>query len=199
MTPAPINKCGVDGCDRSAYSRGWCRTHHGRWKAGKSMGMGAIRPSRETIGETRLKHGHNSKAGPSPTYRSWFNMLTRCRNPNVKAYLRYGACGITVCDRWQTFENFLSDMGERPSLEHSIDRYPNGLGSYEPGNCRWATRSAQCRNRKSSRPVVRSDGACFPTMIDAAEATPGANRKCIRDTCIGRQKSHVGYGWRFAQ
>ncbi len=87
--------------------------------------------------------------GKSRTYRSWQSMLGRCRN--LDSY--YGARGITVCERWMTFENFFADMGDRPDGT-SIDRFPNKLGNYEPGNCRWATRSQQNSNTCVNRLVT---------------------------------------------
>lgn len=73
-------------------------------------------------------------------------MKKRCTNPNSRNYKRYGGRGITVCERWQSFENFFSDMGKKPSPEHSIDRINND-GNYEPSNCRWATRIQQRENQ----------------------------------------------------
>lgn len=81
----------------------------------------------------------------SPEYRVWLSMIQRCTNPKRNGYGRYGGRGILVCDRWSAFENFLSDMGPRPSLQHSLDRI-DGDGNYEPGNCRWATQVEQMRN-----------------------------------------------------
>jgi hypothetical protein len=78
----------------------------------------------------------------------WRGMKQRCRNPNNPAYPSYGGRGITVCERWNSFENFYADMGPRPSPQHSIDRWPNNDGNYEPGNCRWATKSEQNENRR---------------------------------------------------
>jgi len=89
----------------------------------------------------------------SSEYRIWHNMRTRCRNPKSPNFHRYGGRGISVCARWNRFANFFEDMGPRPSSEHSLDRYPNNDGNYEPGNCRWATRDEQNRNKLGNRYV----------------------------------------------
>lgn len=84
-------------------------------------------------------------------------MLSRCTNPKDRNWSYYGGRGITVCPRWTAFANFLADMGRRPSIGHSLDRYPNKDGNYEPGNVRWATRGEQSLNtrRALSPEVVR--------------------------------------------
>lgn len=97
----------------------------------------------------RGTHGQSLKKGS--IYRIWATMLSRCRNPNDDGYYLYGARGISVCERWLKFENFFADMGDRPSPKHSIDRYPNPAGNYEPSNCRWATPKEQAENRKTTR------------------------------------------------
>lgn len=87
----------------------------------------------------------------SPEYRSWLGMKERCHNPRDKDFALYGGRGIVVCDRWRTsYENFLADMGRRPTLKHSIDRRDSD-GNYELENCRWATRREQSRNSRRCR------------------------------------------------
>lgn len=80
----------------------------------------------------------------TPAYQSWYDMKRRCRNPRNLMYPRYGGRGITVCGRWMKYANFLADMGERPAGT-TLDRINND-GNYEPGNCRWATRTEQMSN-----------------------------------------------------
>jgi hypothetical protein len=83
------------------------------------------------------------------TWVSWSNMRSRCRYESVAHWRNYGGRGIKVCDRWQNFEVFLSDMGERPSASYSIER-KDVDGDYEPGNCVWATRRQQSLNRRDT-------------------------------------------------
>ena len=89
-----------------------------------------------------------------PLYRTWQNMIARCENPSCPSYKNYGARGIKVCERWRnSFELFVSDMGEKPSPMYSLDRI-NVNGGYQPDNCRWATRSEQARNKRAARYVT---------------------------------------------
>jgi hypothetical protein len=110
-------------------------------------------------------HGHALAKGVAPVYSTWSKMVDRCINPNLKEYKRYGGRGISVCERWRVFENFLADMGEKPP-GLSIDRIKNG-GNYEPGNCRWATPTQQQRNRRDNRIfTVRGITACLEELCD---------------------------------
>lgn len=86
-------------------------------------------------------------------HRIWKGMLTRCRNPEAKDYPRYGGRGIKVCERWNSFENFLADMGEPPTPKHSIDRAENS-GNYEKNNCEWATSQTQARHTRRSHMIT---------------------------------------------
>jgi hypothetical protein len=100
----------------------------------------------EVTGGINRTHGKTR----TPTYLAWNNMRRRCQDPENPNYRSYGARGISVCDRWQIFENFLADMGERPARGLELDRIDND-GNYEPGNCRWATRMQQAENKTTNR------------------------------------------------
>lgn len=104
----------------------------------------------------RICLARNTTHGKSgtPTYRSWQSMILRCHSPGATAYPKYGAKGVTVCERWrESFSAFLTDMGERPSLAHTIDREDNSRG-YEPGNCRWLTMKGQQNNRTNNNRIT---------------------------------------------
>lgn len=117
-------------------------------RSGHTKSCGCI--ALERLKERSITHGHSLGRQVSPTFSSYRSAYARCFRPSAKAYPRYGAIGITMCRRWaDSFENFLADMGERPEGT-TLDRYPDPLGNYEPGNCRWATNREQSVNRKSS-------------------------------------------------
>jgi hypothetical protein len=115
----------------------------------------------------RLNHG-NCIGGKSPTYKSWEAMRRRCANPAVVGYENYGGRGITVCERWSSFDNFLADMGERPPGT-TIDRVDTN-GNYEPSNCRWATRKQQALTRRTT--VLNETAVALIRYMHKRGATP---------------------------
>lgn len=126
---------------------------------------------KKVASNTFKKHGGASSA----TYKSWACMIQRCENPKATGYRLYGGRGISVCDRWRnSFENFLSDMGERP-YGTSIDRI-NSYGNYEPSNCRWANDFMQLNNTSRNRFIVH-DGLTL-TLAQWSERL-GVNRNTV--------------------
>lgn len=128
-----------------------CRCSCGAEKraTGSQLRSGLIKScgclQKETRSRVHKTHGRSKSAA----YKNWANMLSRCRNPKATQYKDYGARGITVCTRWYSFENFLTDMGE-PPLGCSIDRVNNNKG-YCRSNCKWSTRIEQASNKRSTR------------------------------------------------
>ncbi len=119
---------------------------------GSSTSCGCLAVSKAKVKNT--KHGLSE----SPEYRTWKSIKQRCLNPKTRHYKDYGGRGIAVCDRWlNSFEDFLADMGKKPSPKHEIDRYPDNDGNYGPGNCRWASRSQQMSNTRRV-PLITANG-----------------------------------------
>lgn len=117
--------------------------------SGRSRSCGCLSAdsASKRASQRNAKHGHTTRGYSSPEYVSWCSMLNRCKHPCVNGYEYYGGRGITVCERWRDFRNFLSDMGLKPSPKHTIDRIdPNG--HYTPDNCRWSTPKEQRHNQR---------------------------------------------------
>ncbi len=120
---------------------------------------------REAWLTARTTHGGYSGGKETAEHYIWRSMLARCNNVNSRSYRYYGARGVRVCDAWADYAIFLSDMGVRPSGDHSIDRIDVD-GPYSPSNCRWATRSEQQLNKSNTR-VYTNDVFCG-TLVECA-------------------------------
>ena len=105
---------------------------------------------RGKVQSCRCSHRKHGKAG-TRSYQTWDSMKQRCLNKNIPNYKYYGARGITICDRWLTFKNFLEDMGDRPE-GMTLERKDNDKG-YTPDNCKWATPKEQNRNSRHNRMI----------------------------------------------
>lgn len=117
--------------------------------------------------ENRTKHGLYK----TPMYRIWDGIKQRCYNPNSNNYHLYGGRGIKMCETWiNNPEKFISEIGERPSKKHSLDRI-NVNGDYVLGNLRWATQREQGRNMRKNRLLLNlQTGIFYTSAIEAAEA-----------------------------
>lgn len=131
--------------------------------------------------EIVTKHGNSGKHGIYSTrpfeYRCWSKMKQRCSDPKQNGYKHYGGRGVIVCRQWiDSFEEFLKGVGYAPSESHSLDRYPNKNGNYEPGNVRWATKQEQNRNKRNNR-YLEFDGVS-KTVTEWSEIT-GINKNTL--------------------
>lgn len=124
----------------------------GHLTSGHTLSCGCHKRDKTSTLSGRVNTTHGMTK--SPEYSTWKAMITRCRNPRSKDYRRWGGSGVSIYPGWEeSFEEFFRYMGKKPSPEHTIDRYPNRSGNYEPGNVRWATPTEQARNRVNNLDV----------------------------------------------
>lgn len=151
-----VTVLGFAGIDDKSITFWYCRcdcgnitkVRAGGLKIGDSISCGCF--NKQRLKEANTTHGHARNYNQSTTFSIWCSMLARCNNKKSNAYKDYGGRGITVCKRWESFENFLEDMGERPSKEYTLDRKENNNGYYKE-NCRWADWVVQANNRRNNR------------------------------------------------
>lgn len=121
-------------------------------RSGNTRSCGCLRT------ELRTKHGFCG----TPEYHIWADIVQRCENPKSPEFPNYGGRGIKICERWrQSCGEFVADVGRRPTPNHSIDRFPNNDGNYEPGNCRWALIGEQNLNTRHCR-IITYNGLSLP-------------------------------------
>lgn len=131
-------------------------------RTGKSKSCGCLRS--ESAQQRFTKHGESGQGqGPrTAEYSTWAGMLNRCINPNNSRYAAYGGRDINVCRRWQTYENFLEDMGRKPPGT-SLERRNNDR-NYCPSNCYWATSTEQAHNKRNTRKLTYK-GVTLPLIV----------------------------------
>lgn len=113
---------------------------------GGSRNCGCVRKIKNH--QRQFRHGRRNTL----EYNSWASMMDRCNNPNVKQWMDYGGRGISVCERWKDFRNFLEDMGLRPTVDHSLGRIDNNKGYFKE-NCRWETKAEQASNTRYNKRI----------------------------------------------
>jgi hypothetical protein len=128
-----------------------------------------------------MNQSHRDTAAPE--YAAWARIVQRCTNPKNKAWEFYGGRGIEICAAWRlNYTAFLDYIGRRPSPKHSIDRYPNNDGNYEPGNVRWATIDQQARNKRTNLNVTfNGETMCIADW---------ANKLSINKSVLGYRLKH---------
>lgn len=148
LDPGPAVRAGKATCICDCGKT--CTPQRNSLRAGHTLSCGCLaRENSVKLGRSGMTHGKSS----NPEFWAWHAMRQRCENANHPEFFRYGARGITVCERWKKSDNFLDDMGPKPSPRHSLERTNNSLG-YSPENCKWATPDVQSRNTRRNRMIT---------------------------------------------
>lgn len=159
----------------------------GNLRNGSTQSCGCLRAEQMARKPRNKTHGMTE----TKEFRAWTSMRSRCSSSTSAAFKNYGAKGISVCYRWQTFENFFADMGPAPSPSHSIDRI-DGSGNYTPENCRWATPVQQSRNLKSNlRFTIGNETRCLSEWCEI-KALPYSRVKARLNKGLPIEKALLG-------
>lgn len=154
--------------------------NQGNLRGGHTQSCGCWKQDKALGNQHARLHGDSR----SPEWISWSAMLDRCKR-REKDYVQRG---IKVCKRWRTYQNFLSDMGRKPSPQHTLDRWPNNNGNYEPGNCRWATPIQQQNNtRRTIRVAYNGKMHTLREVQELTGISATLLRKRIRSGKTGAQ------------
>ena len=149
---------------------------------GTTLSCGCMRNSLISARNTRHGEASSGQRPASLEYVTWRAIIARCEEATSISYRYYGARGISVCVRWRaSFSAFLADVGRRPSPRHSLDRFPNRDGNYEPGNVRWATQKQQQRNKSSNHRVLfRGEELCLSELAERCGVLQGTIAQRLR-------------------
>lgn len=150
--------------------------------SGNTKSCGCLQ--KELLKERMTTHGYTG----SSEYSTWQHMVGRCNNPKEAGYEMYGEVGITVCNEWLKFENFIKDMGDKPTAEHTIDRIDGTKGYYKE-NCRWASKIEQNNNLKSNRIVIDTLTNKEYSSINVAARDIGMVENTLYNQLTGRRKN----------
>lgn len=168
----------------TAIERAGRTGRHAKWKLAcdcgattEALATNLKRGITKSCGCAKRTHGHIHHNRKSATYSSWASMMARCYNPKTPGFELYGGRGISVCERWHNFQNFVADIGPRPDRSYSLDRWPDHNGNYQPDNCRWATATEQASNLRRNRLLVYK-GETY--TITALARTTGMNLSTLR-------------------
>lgn len=157
-------------CSCGSRSTPWAR----HLLNGQSTSCGCF--TREKIRMAKTTHGETLGHKCSAEYNAWSSMWKRCRTKTHRCFADYGGRGITVCEKWKSFPEFLKDMGRKPNPKMSLDRIKNN-GNYEPSNCRWAIQKVQCNNKRNN--VILELNGSIKTLSEWADEI-GINIETLR-------------------
>jgi len=161
-----------------------CKCGKSKWVTASALNLGYSKSCGCFRFEAPTKHGESR----TRLYRLWYSMIARCEDPRATGYKNYGGRGIKVCEKWKNdCLAFKSDMPTRPSIKHSLDRFPNKDGNYEPGNVRWATRTQQGRNRRTNRCVTAlGKTLCLAEWVEKTGITRGVLKYRLSKGIVGK-------------